>query len=417
MYKFSLLNESNLHDMAKLQIDAYPGFSPGTSLEQYAERIKETNNRPDVKYHCAYKDSKLVGCFNIWDFEMNMRGSMIKAGGIGSVAVDLCHKKEKVCREMMRHFINTLCDNGVNMAMLYPFNSAFYNKMGFGFGTLLQQLRIKPEDLPGPGNGSKSHIARLAEDSAEKLTAFYNACVSSIHGLITKRITEFTTRLKVPANKVFAYVSPSGEIRGYVVFQFRKGSEESVLVNDMFVSELLFDSPEVFAELMSFLKSQSDQIRYVIINTQDESFINNIADPRNHMERMLFAIYQECCRTGLGIMYRICDVKAFFTDISNCRFGELNMKLQVNVRDSFVEKNNRPFMLEFTNGQCVITSNTIPDATLDIDIADLSSLVMGCVNLKSLVKYGKATISDPGYLDILSRAFSLDEKPVCLTYF
>ena len=415
MYKFSPMNENNLRDMAKLQTDAYPAFAQNVSLEQYAEKIAETNNRPDVKYHCAYKDDKLVGGFNIWDFEMNMRQSMIKAGGVGSVAVDLCHKKEKVCREIVRYFINSLRDNGANIALLYPFDSSFYHRMGFGFGTLLQQFRIKPADLPG--GSSKSHIVRLSEDSAEMLTGFYNSRTKSTHGLITKRADEFATRLKNPANKIFAYVESGGSVRGYIVFQFRKGSDDSVLVNDMFVGELLFDSPEVFMELMAFVKSQSDQVRYVIINTQDEGFINSVADPRNNMERILFSVYQECCRTGLGIMYRICDVKAFFADIAGCRFGDSNMKLQVNINDSFVPENNRPFLLEFSGGQCTVTGNAAPDVELNINIAEFSSLVMGCANLKSLVKYGKATLSDAAYLDILSRSFSLDEKPVCLTYF
>jgi len=414
MYKFSPMNESNLKKMAQLQIDAYPGFTQGVTAEQYAERLAETGKRPDVKFYGAYKGDEMVGGFNIWDFEMNMRQTMIKAGGIGSVAVDLAYKKEKVCKEMVQYFIDTLRSKGANLAMLYPFNSAFYHKMGFGFGTLLQQFRIKPEDLLG--GKSKAHIVRLCEDNAQVLAEFYNSHTKSTHGLITKRVDEFATRLKAPANKIFAYMD-GGKIRGYIVFQFRKGSEESVLVNDMFVAELLFDSPDVFMELMTFVKSQSDQVRYVMLNTQDEGFINTMADPRNHMERMLFSVYQECCRTGLGIMYRICDVEAFFADIASVKFGDLTMKLQVNVKDSFVAENNKPFLLEFSNGQCTVTANAAPDATLDINVADFSSLVMGCVNLKHLVKYGNATFSDASYLDALSRAFSLDEKPVCLTYF
>ena len=415
MYKFQPLTEATLQTTAQIQIDAYPGFAQGMTLENYAERISESNKRPDVDYYCVYNGDKVVGCFNIWDFNMNMRSSMIKAGGIGSIAVDLCHKKEKVCKEAMTFFIDYLRKNGANMALLYPFNSAFYHKMGFGFGTLLHQLRIKPDDLPG--GPSKAHITRLTQDDADRLAHFYNSRVGQTHGLIKKSPQEFATRIKLPANKTFGYTAPSGDIRGYVQFQHRKGSDESVLVNDMYITELLFDSPEVFAELMAFIKSQSDQVRYVIINTQDEGLINTIPDPRNHMDRMLFSVYQEVCRTGLGIMYRICDVAGFIKDISNTRFGDLNMKLQLNVTDSFVPDNNRPFLLEFKDGQCRLAPNTIPDAELNIGIADLSSLVLGCVNLKPLVKYGKVTLSDSAYLDALSRAFSVDEKPICLTHF
>jgi len=413
MYKFSLLEKKNLRDMARIQIEAYPSALQNTTIEQYAERLLEIHNRPNVKYYSALKDDKQVGGFSIWDFEMNCRQTMVKAGGIGGVAVDLCHKKEKVCREIMRYFINALRENGMNMAMLYPFDSSFYYRMGFGFGTLLQQFRLKPHDLMC-GN-SKAHITRLYEDSAEDLAAFYNTRVKRTHGLALKRADEFATRLKTPANKVFAY--EDNGIRGYIVFQFKKGSDTSWLVNDMVISEMLFDSPEVFMELMAFVKSQADQVRYAIINTQDEGFINTVSDPRNHTDNIMPSVYQEVCKTGLGIMYRICDVEAFFADIANCRFGDLNMKLQVNVSDSFVPENDKSFMLEFSGGQCKIVAGATPNAVMEIGIAEFSSLVMGSVNLKALVKYGKAKLSDDTYLDVLSRSFSLDEKPVCFSHF
>jgi len=408
------MGEGYLQEMASLRMDAYPGFTHGTTQEQAAESIKEAHSRPDVNYYCALKGDKLVGGFSIWDFDMNMRQAMIKAGGVGSIAVDLCHKKEKVCREIMRFFLDTIRKNSANMALLYPFDSSFYHRMGFGFGTLLQQLRVKPGDLTG--GSTKSHIVWLNEDSAQMLTDFYNSRVNTTHGLIAKRTAEFATRLKNPANRAFAYVS-GGKVCGYIFFQFRRGSEESGLVNDISVSELLFDSPEVFMELMTFIKSQSDQIRYVIINTQDEGFIHTIPDPRNHMERLLFPVYQEVCRTGLGIMYRICDVQAFLADIAGCRFGSLNMTLKVNIRDSFVPENDRPFLLKFSDGLCEIAPHATPDAELCIDIAEFSSLMMGSSNLAFLVKYGKARLSNDLYLNDLSRGFLLDEKPICLTYF
>jgi len=234
--------------------------------------------------------------------------------------------------------------------------------------------------------------------------------------LITKSTREFTARLKNPNNKIFAYVT-NGVVRGYILSLFKKGSDESFLVNDLYINEMLFDSPEVFLELMSFLKSQADQVRFCIINTQDEGFLNTIADPRNQTGRILFDVYQECCQTGLGIMYRICDMEKLFADIKGCRFGNLNMKVQFNVNDSFVMENNRPFLLEFKDGQCEIIDSGVPDVEVSIDIAEFSSMVMGCTNLKSLVKYGKAYISYANKLDELSRAFSLDEKPLCVTSF
>jgi len=414
MYKISLTDENRFVEMARLQMDAYPGYNQNAVPEQYAERLEAYSKREDINSYSVCKDNKLVGGFCIWDFDLNMRQTMIKASGIGSVAVDIGHKKEKVALELMRFYINDLRDRGITMAMLYPFNSAFYKKMGFGFGTTLNQFRIKPDDLPG-GN-SKAYIVRLSEADANKMADFYNSQAKRTHGLTLKPNHAFATTLKTLKNKVFAYVD-NGKICGYIAFQFQEGSKENGLINDMVVNELLFESPAVFAELMTFVKSQSDQIRYVIFNTQDEGFGGTVPDPRNHTDRMLAPIFQEVCRTGYGLMYRICDVPAFFEEIGDCNFGDLNLNLRINVSDSFVLENNSPILLEFVDGHCSIAKKASANVVLDIDIAELSSLMMGNVNLTTLVKYGLATVSDSRYLGMLSSAFAVNERPICLTYF
>ena len=56
-------------------------------------------------------------------------------------------------------------------------------------------------------------------------------------------------------------------------------------------------------------------------------------------------------------------------------------------------------------------------AEVHLGIADLSSLLMGTVAFNSLYNYGRARVSDPAYVDILTRAFAVQQEPVCMTPF
>ena len=414
MLNIKPLTEDNAIDIASLMLNAYPAIGYNRTPEQYVELLKENNNRDDVNEYGVYDHEQLVGGFNVWDFDMNVRNIMIQAAGIGSVAVDLCRKKEKIALHIMRHFIHSQRERGRNITLLYAFNSAFYHKMGYGFGTLLQQFRLRPTALPS--EESKKYIIRLMEADASELVAYYNEKVTHTHGLIQKAEHEFATRLKNPAVKIYGY-RRDGVISGYMACTFKKGSDESFLVNDLIVNEMFFDSPDVYIELMTFLKSQADQVRYVILNTFDEGLIHTITDPRNQTERILYSVYQEVCQSGLGIMYRITDVRGFFEDIRECRFGDLTMSVRLTVRDSIVEENHRSFGLRFDKGFCTVDDAGDMDMELVIDIAELSSLLMGCANVKQLVKYGKAHVSDVTRLEELSRGLYLDEKPVCVTHF
>ncbi|MCL2236587.1 MAG: GNAT family N-acetyltransferase [Defluviitaleaceae bacterium] len=414
MYKFEKMTEELLNTVANIGIEAYPGID--MTIDSYTERIRNNHNRPDVTYYTVKNDDGVVvGSYNMWDFEqLNFRGVPIKAGGIGSVAVGLVHKKQGIAKELLNHWLNELPKQGRNFAALYPFNSAFYYKMGFGFGTLMHQMRLKPADLPFAGGG-KTHIRRLKEVDAQALADYYNAKVLSTHGLITKAVSEFETRLKDHQMKLFAY-EDGGVIQGYMVFTFRRGSATDRLCNDMLVSEMFFDSPTVFAEFMAFCRSQADQIRYIIFNTQDEGFIYTIADARNHTENT-FSSNQEAAKTGRGIMYRIVDFTGFVKDVAHVNFGNLNMVLKLNLNDSFMPQNSKSWLLEFAQGKMSIIEGKSHDAELSIGVAELASLLMGCNSLSSLIKYGQASLVDDYYLSSLNTAFQTMEKPICTTFF
>jgi len=216
--------------------------------------------------------------------------------------------------------------------------------------------------------------------------------------------------------KFFAYEA-GGQIHGYMAFLFKRGVDSNFLSNDILVNELFFDSPTAFGELMAFTKSQADQVRYIIINTQDEGLMNIMADPRNQTENTFLNSYQEVAKTGQGIMYRIVDFAGFVKDIADVRFGNLNLVLKLNLQDSFLPQNNKSWLMQFADGRISLAEGKAHDGSLTIDVAELSSLIMGCVTLTTLIKYGKASLVTDTYLYDLHNAFITPEKPICTTFF
>jgi predicted acetyltransferase len=53
---------------------------------------------------------------------------------------------------------------------------------------------------------------------------------------------------------------------------------------------------------------------------------------------------------------------------------------------------------------------------IQLDISDFSSLVMGCIDFKSLVRFGLVEISDTNYVSVLNKLF-LADRPMCTTGF
>jgi predicted acetyltransferase len=161
MIRIKKLTRQDYDAFIDIVANAYPGMQLHTSEDRARSRrlLLSAVKRPGTYHYGAFLKGDLVGVMALYDFMMNMSGSMIPVGGIGLVAVNLLYKKEKVCRDMVTYFMNRYHKKNVHFLALYPFRPDFYRKMGFGYGTLLNQYAIRPIDLPQtPG---KSHVRFL----------------------------------------------------------------------------------------------------------------------------------------------------------------------------------------------------------------------------------------------------------------
>jgi predicted acetyltransferase len=91
--------------------------------------------------------------------------------------------------------------------------------------------------------------------------------------------------------------------------------------------------------------------------------------------------------------------------------------MRLNIHDSFIKENDGSIIVYIDNGHARVEENGEYDVSVDMDISDFSSLVIGAVSFKSLLRYGAANISDEKYADIVDRIFRMSGKPVCYTSF
>lgn len=418
MYNIRKLStEKDFKDFGEIGANAYPGQKIVTleEKEKLVENIIKTHNdNPYVKFYGAFNNEEMVGGMRLHDFKMNLLSTKITAGGIGFVAVDLLHKKERVAKEIVTYFINHYKKLGATMALLYPFRPDFYKKMGFGFGTSMNQYKVKPCNLPK--GTSKANVKFIKEEEASLLLDCYTRIYEKTNGLIEKYEQEFKTILKTPKFKVVGYKNKY-KVEGFLVFEFRPVESGNILINDIYINDLIFENTTALSELMTFLNSQNDQIRHIIFNLQDEDFRFLLDDPRNDSNNLFAPVYHECSIQGTGIMYRVINTKALFKDLKDHNFNNVSCKLKLTIKDSFVEDNHGSIIIAFTNGLPAIVETEVYDVEINLDMADFSSLITCAVSFRSLYKYGKATISNTQYLDVINNLFTSGDRPICLTRF
>jgi predicted acetyltransferase len=411
-----LIPEKDFHDFITIVANAYPRMKLSTPEER--ERTKSLllrlqNEEPTTHIYGLYKNETLRGGMILYDFTMTMFSTPILVGGVGLIAVDLLHKREKVCKDMVSFFLDYYREKGSFLTSLYPFRPDFYKEMGFGFGTKMHQYRLRPDKLPAR---TKEHIHFLSKKDISALVDCYNRYATQTHGMMKLESGRKMERMMDdPLTRIVGYKT-GDTIQGYLIFAFKEAETENFVINDIRVREFIYETREAFWELLTFLHTQKDQIRYCVINTQDEYFHHILADPRYGEDMLMPHIYHETDRDGVGLMYRVIDVKSAFEVLKDHSFGGQDCRLRIDVEDKFYPENQGSYIIHFEKGIPHIGRNDF-EVSIRLEISDFSSLIMGVVPFERLYTYGLAEISDSGYLDVVTRLFAWPEKPVCVTEF
>jgi predicted acetyltransferase len=413
MSRVNLIPKKDLDTFITIVANAYPEIP--LSKEEERARLKKRliNLQKDEKRHLygLYRNGTLLGGMILYDFTMNFLSIKTLAGGVGLVAVDLVHKREKVCKELITYFLDHYRKKGAFIACLYPFRPDFYKKMGFGFGSKMHYYRIRPDQLP---KEKKDHIQFLEPCDRKAVAECYKSYAEKRHGMIDLQEFELDRIIGNPDIKIVGY-KENDRIKGYIAFAFKKGDEENFLINDILVKVFIYEDKNVLSELLTFLHDQKDQIRHIIITTQDDYFHHLLSDPRDSSHHLIPDVYHQSNASGVGLMYRVIDTESMFSALKDYHFGGQDCAVKFSICDSFFPENNRSVVVHFENGTPVLDGDRY-DVEVDLDISEFSSLVMGVVPFKALYRYSLVHISDPDYVDVIHDIFQT-EPPVCTTDF
>ena len=406
-----------LEGFTEVFCDAYPGINIVTAEQKkkFQERFSKTARDKRRHLYGIYVDEDLLGVIILFDFRLNLLGHMVPTGGGGSLAVSLMHKTEHVARDLMKFFFEHYRDSGSLMAALWPFRPDFYRQMGCGYGSKINQYAVKPSQLPK--TDGKQNVRLLTKDDMPALLEFYNSMAHRRTGMIEDSIESLDLAFEVRDRWKWIGFFDGDRITGYMIFTFQRGLPTNFVDNHINVLEMQWENREALAGLMGFLRTQFDQISLIKINTTDENFHHFLADPRNDTGNLVTSVYHESNTAGVGIMYRVLDTPAVFAALADHDFAGVDCKMKLNVKDCFLPQNDSSLVLHFSGGKAELNNDGSFDVEVTMDVADFSSMLLGAVRFKSIYDFSRAEVSDEAYIDVISRAFATEEKPVCMTDF
>ena len=396
--------------MMRLWAAAYPVMeaNDAETLAREERRYRARAQDPDTRVVIAERDGDLAGVMAIYDYTMNLRGRDASVSGLGAVAVSLAHKRRGVANALVRWYLHDARERGVALGALYPFRPEFYRKMGFGYGTPSHRFRFDPATLDA--RGARGRARMLGEADAGAMLACQERMRARVNGMFN--LSEpWLRRVLADLSVRYVGIEDGGTIVAWAQLTTELGPPGTANRNALVVRDVVFDDPSALASLAAFLRDQRDQYAQIVVETQDDCGFLLSSDPRDGSDILVGppAVHR-VAETGLGIMYRILDVPRAFASLSPV---DTPFVLRVEVEDMFEPAAGGAWAFRFgryTGPQH--DDAALPDATLRIGIADLSSLLTGSLDLRPLVRYRLAALEPAAMLDRVERAFRPDQRPI-----
>lgn len=410
------VHESELSEFMRVTTEAFPGMKVVTPEEKdrLMERLQKVRQEPIVHFFGVWEGRDMVGVMRFYDFTMKLHNTRALVGGTGGVAVDLRHKKEHIAAEIINFFIDYYLEKGACLVALYPFRPDFYRQMGFGYGVKMNRYCFPAQALP-PG-GMKTNVDFLGMEDKQEVHDCYDRFLERTNGLIELPPHVLESLFTDPSLRIIGY-RDNGRLRGYLIFRFEPLRDDNFLLNDLYVRALVYDDVEALGGLLAFLRTQADQVNRIIYETQEEMFFHLLSDPRNGTGNLLAGLWHETNTQGMGIMYRVIDVRRYFEMLRDRDFGGVTCRLRIDLADSFRPDNAGSYHLQFTEGRAEVVAKGETDCAIALDVSSFSSLAVGAVDFSTLHGYGLATISDTVYVPLVNRLFKADARPFCMTSF
>ncbi len=399
--------------LVEIKYNAYP-FNVLTdeqkqeTAQKYQQSLQEGFGRA---FYGLYRQEKMVGAMKAYDFSMNLFGHQTLVGGVGGVAVDLIHKKEKACKEMIQFFLQDYYDKGACLTALYAFNLAFYRRMGFCFGSKTDHYFLKTASLPFY---SKKHLRFYNSSDRPQLEKCYQRYALHHHGMMERSEYEWNVLLKQKGLRIVVFAPEENNIKGYLIFKFSLKGE---MKYDLQLVEFVYHNREGWRTLVSFLQTQADQSPRIKLDTQDEDFHFLLSNPHNGQDNQV-VLHHPSNVSEVGIMYRIVNVKRYFQILKDHHFGNETIKVCFDIEDDLLEGNNGKTVVYFEKGLTKVQSEDAPfEVEVSMKVGEFSALAMGGIGFRKLYQYGMTAISDIDYLESIHRLFDFGKKPICKTRF
>ena len=389
-----------LEEYLEIYLNAYPAFKSldKECRQSYREKFMlDMTTDKEVEFVGMFEGDKLIAQMKLVNFKLNLYGQIQPAVGLMSLAVHPLYKKQGVALAMVRYY-EDYAQSRSDVAILLPFNMAFYRKMGYGLGAKMDEYHMQTAQLPKYLDLSALRL--LTMDDLDEVLACHEAFARSNHGMLIK-FEEEIREMRGDFSTFRTGYYDDGKLVGYVAYRMVDVSETNYTLNELVVDELIYRDSTVLKTLLGFLRNQGDLAQTIVLRSGEEDFYHLLDDAADLCGNYIPFGYLQTNVSAIGNMYKVLDPAGFVEHTDYRTFPGIDLNARFCYHDEMADT-DETLNIAFRDGKWSNAPDVDPDITITCRMSDLSSLLMNCGRLGSFVRLGVMSV------DCIDRLADLD---------
>ena len=387
---------------------AFKDWSDSGYAEKQASLTESLLEDEHIQFFGLFEDGTLIATMRLVDYEIGLFGELGRACGLASLAVHGMHRGKKAALDMVRFFENYTLESGADLALLLPFTMKFYRKMGYGFQSKMFRHSLPTKNLPACKD--KPHLVMLSRADEAEILECQREYSRRNHGSLVK-FEDDIRNFRGGDTVRWVGVREDGCLTGYMSIVFSCDSETNYTLNCMNVTELVYENPTAFRELLGYLYDQADQAQRVTILTGEEDFYHILMEAADTSGNYIDFGGLQTGVTAMNIMHKLVDPEKFVRDTAYRRFPMGEMTVCFQYEDAYSGEEKAMTVRIADHRWELLPAGTKSDVTVSTSQAELASILMGSAGIAALVRLGAAKVSEPALLQDLDALFHVPQKP------
>ncbi|MFX1278265.1 MAG: enhanced intracellular survival protein Eis [Promethearchaeota archaeon] len=375
-----------------------------TSMNSYEDLEYPNEKIPMDWYHGAFEKNLLIACAGSIPFDIRLRSSDFKMGGVMGVATKPEYRNRGIIRKIIVKMFKDMYDSNIPISVLYPFKVAFYEMLGYKLVDEIIYYQFKISDII---TKKTSYSMQEVEQINDDIRKVYDKAILNFD-YIAKRpsINSWWTHFK--GNYKFICYNGDEPV-GYILISFptinlltgrlltgRLASPERTII----INETFWLNQTAKQTIFNFLWSHRDQRKYVVGGfSESEIIIDLLKTPRVKVRQ-----------TTANSLLRIIDIK---TVLKNIEYPIDNFTISLHIHDEYCPWNDGIFILK-SEGKSIEVEYMKSSMTADIelDIGHLAQLIGGFRTVYDLLKFNFISIKKDKF-ELLEALFPKKNNFMC----